>query len=881
MTSRNKSVLLRQKFVFSFSLLFTLLLSSILYADFPRPANAEAETSESIVAAAADRSKNTTAGCCGEEESTNKPHLLAGAYYTINNNFSAKLLLNNKSPLPIEVQPTLFSLSGERFDVPPITVDANAHRFEDFGDWADIAGEQFREGSIQLLHRGKDLVLGTQIYLTDETHSLSFDEKLTELGKPGSSRLEGVWWLPSPRGAVKLVLSNTTNSTLSASTTIRGKSPKREAGTTVDVAPHETKVLDIERDLLGREQGAMSSFGAISVEHNGGPGALLARAMALDASLGYSLPIQFIDPMNAKSFNLQGAGLRIGKAGKEFLSPKVVVHNAGRTTALLSGRVPYTTTDGTNGEIILPQIELSPLETEVIDIAPYVKAQGVADDGSAAGLEFEYTGELGSVITSALSVSRSGNQVFRVPLWDIAAQRSATGGYPWYIEGDSSTVIYIKNVTDEMQSYRMYLKLTGGDYVFPLATVAPHQTSVIDVRELRDKQVPDVNGQTIPPGETRGQVQWSLTGGVDRVLIGRSEQVDVLRGISSNYACQNCCGNSFYDGWLTPVQSTGFQGDLMQFIAMQQDANCYGQVYPPYQAGIASFTSSDLSICNPDWNTGTTTGVGPGEALINAGWTADAWFMGFFGVCDYTPVDVLREAICDILARRVDSVSPERALIGQPVDVTINGSGFGTGTPTVSAGSGITVSNVQLINSGEVRARFTIATNAPAGNHAVSVTTSFGQTTTIPGNFFVQIPHAFSPISVTQTNLNCPAGTAGYGVRVLYQVVDEQGQPIAQSGMTPEEIVSSAAGGFSDYRPFASPPTTDGFGIFLDTPVGTCSDAQFNFCIDVRQEFRIKIPSNLIYFLGTQANRRDCRDGLRITVSTGPASQTFTLGTVN
>lgn len=272
MTSRNESMLSRQKLVFPFSLLFTLLLLSILYADSPRPANAEAETSKSALAAAR-LSKNTTGGCCGEDEGSNRPHLLAGAYYTINNNFSAKLLLNNKGPLPIEVHRTLFSLSGERFDVPPITVDANSHRFEDFGELAALAGEQFREGSIQVFHRGKDLVLGTQIYLTDKIHSLSFDEKLTELGKPGSSRLEGVWWLPSPRGAVKLVLSNTTGTTLSVSTNIRGNSPKREANTTVDLAAHETKVLDIERDLLERERGAMSSSGAISVEHNGGPGA--------------------------------------------------------------------------------------------------------------------------------------------------------------------------------------------------------------------------------------------------------------------------------------------------------------------------------------------------------------------------------------------------------------------------------------------------------------------------------------------------------------------------------------------------------------------------------------------------------------------------------
>ncbi|HKO42015.1 MAG TPA: hypothetical protein VJU84_01890 [Pyrinomonadaceae bacterium] len=379
-----------QKFAVSFPLFCTFVLSTLLYAELPRSAGANLESAESKTPVLRLK-QNTSVGCCGTDDADSKPHVLAGAYYTLNDNFSAKLLLNNKGPTPIEVSPTLFSINGERFEAPAITVEPNSHQFKNFCDWANIAGDHFREGSVQLFHRGKDLVLGAQIYLTNETDSLSFDEKLTELGKPGSSRLEGVWWLPSPNGAVKLVLSNTSDMKLSVSTTIRGKSPRREVGTVVDVGPHETRVLDIERDLFGREQGAISSFGAISIEHNGGPGAILARAMALDATLGYSLPIQFLDPMKSKSNALQGAGLRIGRAGRETLSPKVVAFNASETATTLSGRIPYTTTEGTHGEIILPHIQLSPRETEIIDIAPYVQVHGVSDNVAAAGVEFQYT----------------------------------------------------------------------------------------------------------------------------------------------------------------------------------------------------------------------------------------------------------------------------------------------------------------------------------------------------------------------------------------------------------------------------------------------------------------------------------------------------------
>ena len=154
-------------------------------------------------------------------------------------------------------------------------------------------------------------------------------------------------------------------------------------------------------------------------------------------------------------------------------------------------------------------------------------------------------------------------------------------------------------------------------------------------------------------------------------------------------------------------------------------------------------------------------------------------------------------------------MSPERALVGQPVDVTINGSGFGTGTPTINAGTGITISNVQLINSGEVRARFTIAMNAPPGNHAVSVTTSFGQSSTVLGNFFVQIPsklfpfnHQLAPngIGPLKTPVNGDVRTleghlliqnfCGVYRSYLFFLADQEGQRI-QAAFTFDEIFSN------------------------------------------------------------------------------------------
>jgi hypothetical protein len=57
-------------------------------------------------------------------------------------------------------------------------------------------------------------VLGAQIYLVDDVHSLIFDEKLTEITNGGPARLEGIWWLPSAGAQALVTLSNTSDASL-------------------------------------------------------------------------------------------------------------------------------------------------------------------------------------------------------------------------------------------------------------------------------------------------------------------------------------------------------------------------------------------------------------------------------------------------------------------------------------------------------------------------------------------------------------------------------------------------------------------------------------------------------------------------------------------
>ena len=94
-------------------------------------------------------------------------------------------------------------------------------------------------------------------------------------------------------------------------------------------------------------------------------------------------------------------------------------------------------------------------------------------------------------------------------------------------------------VEDTIQKNRT-LVATLVDYDVPAAIaheVADLIKPVFDLRKLRDTKVPDVNGKTLPPEATHGQVHWSIHEPHNWLLIGRVEQADLTKGLSMTASC--------------------------------------------------------------------------------------------------------------------------------------------------------------------------------------------------------------------------------------------------------------------------------------------------------------------------------------------------------
>jgi len=585
---------------------------------------------------------NKQQGCCNNASPTLRR--MIGTYYTTENNFKSTLVLNNKGPNQIVVTPILHSQNGKTFTASPIAVGGESSSEVDLNALASIAGPQFRSGSFEFTYEGQMLEMGGGLRIVDAEKSLIFDEQMLEPGmKFPASQLETVYALPFDSAKVSVIVTNTTSQLLA----VQGQATF--AGSIVRfpviriLRPHETSVVDLPPGIV-KKAGA----GAVSINHNGLKGALLAMIHLQDADRGYSESVSFTNP-GAKTTERQGAGLRLGSVNNDPLKPVIAVRNIGDSATTVTATVPYSKQNGDTGTLSLPQVSLAPGEIKLLNTSnPRLKQ----NDFATAGLEIKYTGAPGSVIASATTVSQSGDHVFALPMKDPQGGLSSTGGYPWFINGSSSTVVFIKNTTNEPQQFHLDIVYPGGRWGSNLKTLAPGQTTAFDIRKIRDAQEVGSEGNTIPPDAATGHIAWKLRGVRDKVLIGRAQTVDLVNGLASTYECQCTCGGGFYEARLLPGSVTGVPGDTTSCIAQQRDSTCNGGVMSWYNVGVGtvSFSSDNTSVATID-SSGVGAAVAPGATNLRATWETGIWYFDALeGGCRLEPRTANGTTSCTVAA---------------------------------------------------------------------------------------------------------------------------------------------------------------------------------------------------------------------------------------
>jgi hypothetical protein len=552
-------------------------------------------------------------GCCATVPATLRR--MIGTYYNTEDGFQSSLVLNNKGPNVIAVTPILHGKNGQTFTAAQVFVKGESSLNVDLNAIANNAGSHFKSGSFEFTYQGRMMEMGGGLRIVNAAKSLIFDEQLLEPGmKFSSPNLEAVYAIPSDKADAAVIVTNTTTQPLSLNGTATFVGAGGHHPINGTLGAYETSVINLPNGLVKQ-----FTAGAVSITHNGAKGALLTMVHVWDKDKGFSAAVNFADPAQGKTTQLHGAGLRLGNVNGSALKPVIAVRNIGNAATTVTTRVPHTKQDGSTTTITLPQTSLAAGETKLINTTHPGLGQ---TDIATAGIEIEYTGAAGSVIAAAHSASTDGNHVFTLPLKDPQGGMSSTGGYPWFINEQGSTVVFIKNTTTEPQKFHLDVIYPGGRWGANLRTLAPGQTLALDVRAIRDSQEKGVEGNPIPLDASAGHVSWSAYSRGKKTLIGRAQTVEFRKAMASTYECQCPCNASYVNARLLPASISGFPGDTQQFLAQQQNMDCFGNLTAWFDVNAAGGFSSDNASVATVNSSGLGTALAPGTTNIRASWYA-------------------------------------------------------------------------------------------------------------------------------------------------------------------------------------------------------------------------------------------------------------------
>ena len=377
----------------------------------------------------------------------------------------------------------------------------------------------------------------------------------------------------------------------------------------------------------------------------GPPGSLAVTGVVTNKARGFSSTLRFIDATIQRTTSLHGAHLLIGQpdpqsglpARSKFI-PRAVVRNTTDLPIEVTATVRYKL-DNIPSSVQLAPLTLSAFEVRQLDMTDVVNSVG-SRTITDAGIELEHTGKPGWVVAAAASIDQSGNHVFDVPVKDPMAKKMAGGSHPWRIGGDERAVLHLKNIDPQSETAMRQAVVTlyyeGGSYSLPVQKVEAGQTFEVDIKKLRDEQIPDGFGNRIPAQIDKGQVRWFGRGELGQ-FIGRIVQYNPAVGTSSSFSCPiPCpCEPSYDHGEIEggPIQGTPGERFVVNLVDVVKDCNGFTTRYPVQDAGANVTSTSPLtaSVTGPftdsfgglSWQV--TLGNQAGTATIRGSWTAVKW----------------------------------------------------------------------------------------------------------------------------------------------------------------------------------------------------------------------------------------------------------------
>ncbi|MGH9433391.1 MAG: hypothetical protein ACRD3T_17810 [Terriglobia bacterium] len=221
------------------------------------------------------------------------------------------------------------------------------------------------------------------------------------------------------------------------------------------------------------------------------------------------------------------------------------------------------------------------------------------------------------------SVEEKGSLVVDARVENKGNTWAGSGANPWHLDSNTESMLFLTDMSDKPAPIGFSVTANGVHYYLTELTLQPHETRIIDLRNLRDAQIPDFKGNKIPAGATDGSVDWIRLANV--AVSGRLMVINRRAGMTSSYDCSDCCcpgeDQTLND---SPNEFDAIQGDQIDLTSTAGFMDCDNNwTYYDVTLG-ASWSSNDTSVCSVA-SAGVINENSPGSCTITAQFISPKW----------------------------------------------------------------------------------------------------------------------------------------------------------------------------------------------------------------------------------------------------------------
>jgi hypothetical protein len=244
----------------------------------------------------------------------------------------------------------------------------------------------------------------------------------------------------------------------------------------------------------------------------------------------------------------------------------------------------------------LHPISLLPYQTQSLNVPLLLASNGLQHLNGSFDLVFEIQG---SVLMASGSVDQKNTYVFEV-LPQIVRESAAKSVARWSIANGDDTMVTLWNPADEAQDFVLILFFSGGHHEYPIH-LEPRATLMLNISEIVHSQMPDQEGNMIPPAVQEGSAQISGRGGeAEMILLVVEAGIYNVQKATCLYTCVTCQGavSAGLDAFAISVGGNHQLDSVATYKSGAQYDITYDSVWTSRQPPIATV--------------GTTTGLGHG-----------------------------------------------------------------------------------------------------------------------------------------------------------------------------------------------------------------------------------------------------------------------------